>query len=170
MKFDILATVFASPPIARAVKMDSFSLIEKFGERLGITIERNPNGAYFFEIDNRAFSIHDLHECEKIVLSGDLGHPPPECKEEICVALLEAQHMLKNTAGATFSIDPETGNFSLCKALTPAILDDEKFFLEAENFINALHTWADIIGNFRPKTTMESDSLSRLSNSGFLSV
>jgi hypothetical protein len=150
--------------------MDSFNLIEEFGRRLGMTLERNPDGDYHFEIDGRAFSIHDIAECDRIILSGDLGHPPPECKEKLCIALLEAQHMLKNTAGATFSIDPETGNFSLCKALAPAILDNEFFFTEAENFINALHTWAEIISNIRPQTTLESDSFSQLPDFGYLSV
>jgi hypothetical protein len=150
--------------------MDSFKLIEKFGERLGFSLERNPDGIYLFEIDGRAFSIHDIHECERIILSGALGHPPPGCREKLCVALLEAQHMLKNTAGATFSIDPETGNFSLCKVLVPAILHTDDFFIEAENFINALHAWADIIHNFHPETAATYDEPPRFHDSGFMAV
>lgn len=73
--------------------MDSFKLIENFGERLGITLGPNPDGVHLFEIDGLAFAIHDLDECSRIVLSGDLGHPPPEYREKLCVALLEAQHM-----------------------------------------------------------------------------
>jgi hypothetical protein len=132
-------------------KMDSFKLIENFGERLGMTLGHNPDGVYLFEIDGLAFAIHDLDECSRIVLSGDLGHPPPECREKLCVALLEAQHMLKNSAGATFSLNPETGNFSLCKALVPAVLDADGFFAETESFVNTLHAWADIIRDFRPE-------------------
>ena len=123
-----------------------------------------------FEIDNRPFSILDIPECDRIILSGDLGHPPPECREGLCIALLEAQHMLKNTAGATFSIDPETGNFSLCKALVPATLDTDGFFLEAENFINTLHAWADIIRNFRPETAKNGDETPSLHDSAFMAV
>ena len=150
--------------------MDSYSLIEEFGERLGITLERNTDGVYLFEIDGRTFSIHDLHECNRIVLSGDLGHPPPECKEELAIALLEAQHMLKNTAGATFSIEPNTANFSLCKALVPEILDAYGFFVEAETFINALHTWADIIRSFRPQPPKGCEENYNHLNPAFLSV
>ena len=39
--------------------MDSFNLIEKFGDRLGMMLERNPDGAYHFEIDGRAFDHGD---------------------------------------------------------------------------------------------------------------
>ena len=151
-------------------KMDSFKLIENFGERLGMTLGHNPNGVYLFEIDGRAFSIHDIAECDRIVLCGDLGHPPPESTEKLCTTLLEAQHMLKGTAGATFSIDPETGNISLCKALVPAILDNDAFFRELESFIDTLHTWADIIADFRAKATPDGETLPHFRNSGFISV
>jgi hypothetical protein len=150
--------------------MDNFNLIEQFGKRLGMALERNPDGAYHFEIDERSFAILNIPECERIILSGDLGHPPPECREKLCVVLLEAQHMLKNTAGATFSIDPETGNFSLCKALVPAVIDVDGFFAEVENFINALHAWADIIRDFRPKTATTSDEPPHFGGSGFMAV
>ena len=39
--------------------MDSFNLIEKFGDRFGMMLERNPDGAYHFEIDGRAFDHGD---------------------------------------------------------------------------------------------------------------
>lgn len=150
--------------------MDSFKLIEKFGERLGMALERNPNGDYLFEIDGLAFSIHDLHECDRIILCGNLGLPPPEYREKLCATLLEAQHMLANTAGATFSIDPDTGDFALCKPLVPAILDADGFFLEAETFVNTLHAWAAIIRDFRLETAKGNDESPILHNSGFISV
>ena len=173
MEFGILWAVFtASVPTGQAAtkKMDSFKLIEKFGERLGMALGRDPDGAYHFEIDGRAFSIHGIADCERIVLSGDLGHPPPEGREKLCVVLLEAQHMLKNTAGATVSLDPETGNFSLCKALVPAVLDADSFFAETESFVNALHAWADIIRDFRPETSTGDNEPPSFHDSGFLPV
>jgi hypothetical protein len=150
--------------------MDSFNLIEKFGERLGMALERDPDGFYLFEIDGRAFSIHDIPECERIILSGDLGHPPPQCRAELCVALLEAQHMLKNSAGATFSLNPETGNFSLCKALVPAVLDADGFFAETESFVNTLHAWADIIRDFRPELAAAAGHPPGMHDSSYLTV
>lgn len=133
--------------------MDSFRLIEKFGKRLGLMLERNKDGVYLFEIDGLTFSIHDLDECSRIILSGNLGHPPPEGNEKLCAVLLKAQHMFNNTAGATFSLDSESGNFSLCKALVPAVLNPDGFFAEAESFVNTLHTWTSIIRDFRPEST-----------------
>ena len=150
--------------------MDSFRLIEKFGERLGMTLEHNKDGVYLFEIDDLAFSIHDLDECGRIILSGDLGHPPPEGKEKLCAVLLEAQHMFNNTAGATFSLDPESGSFSLCKALVPAVLDADGFFAETESFVNTLHAWAEIIRDFRPKAAPSGDEPPGPHDPGFITV
>lgn len=148
--------------------MENFELIKSFAGRLGIELEKNDDGSYPFSVDDRIFTIYDLEECRRIVLSGDLGLPPPENREKLYEALLEAQHMFASTAGATFSIDPETGNFTLCKPLVPAVLDNDAFFAEAENFINSLHMWADVIGNYRA-APVEADVPPPFGN-GFMAV
>ena len=78
--------------------------------------------------------------------------------------------MLKSTGGATFSINPDTGNLTLCKALVTAILDDSEFFQEAESFINALHSWAGIISNYSSEIASEGEKLSFFHNSDMISV
>lgn len=133
--------------------MDNFELIKNFSERLGLNIEKNEDCSYFFNVDERTFTIHDLTECDRIVLMGDLGLPPPQNKESLYKSILEAQHMFKSTGGATISIDPETENFSICKALVSAVLDNDSFFAEVEDFINTFHTWADIIRDYRGNVT-----------------
>ena len=150
--------------------MDNFKLIKYFGEQLGIDLDRNPDGAYAFEVDGLAFAIHDLDDCGRIVLSGDIGHPPPEGRERLYKTLLEAQHMLKCTGGATFSINPDTGNLTLCKVLVTAILDDGEFFQETENFINVLHSWAGVISNCCSEIASEGEKLPFFHNSDMISV
>lgn len=149
--------------------MENFELIKNFAGRLGIELEKSDDGTYHFNIDDRIFTILDLEECSRIVLVGDLGLPPPENKEKLYESLLEAQHMFASTAGATFSRDPKTGNLTLCKSLVPAVLDDDGFFADAENFINSLHLWADIIRDYRTTTVDSEDGPSPLS-SGFMVV
>lgn len=135
-------------------------------------IEANDDGIYSFNVDEHVFTIHDLDACDRIVLAGDLGVPPPENKERLYKTILEAQHLFKASAGATFSIDPETGNFTLCKSLMSAVLDDEGFFSEAESFLNTLHTWADIIRDYRAEASKpEDDTLpDPFGSNGFMAV
>ena len=64
----------------------------------------------------------------------------------------------------------ETGNFSLCKALVPAVLDAEGFFAETESFVNTLHAWAEIIRDFRPEAAPSGDEPPRLHDPGFITV
>ena len=150
--------------------MDNFKLIKYFGEQLGIDLDRNPDGTYAFEVDGLAFAIHDLDDCGRIVLSGDVGYPPLEDRERLYKTLLEAQNMLKSTGGATFSINPDTGNLTLCKVLVTAILDDGEFFQETENFINVLHSWAGVISNCCSEIASEGEKLSFFHNSDMISV
>lgn len=150
--------------------MDNFGFIKYFGEQVGVSLECNAEGIYLFEIDGRAFSIYDLDDCDRIVLSGDVGYPPPGDRENLYKTLLEAQYMLKSTSGATFSINPDTGKLTLCKMLVPAILDNDGFFKETEDFVNALHTWANIISNYQPEDKSNNEGSSRFLNPGFISV
>lgn len=150
--------------------MDNFKLIKYFGDQLGINLDYNPDGAYAFEIDGLAFAIHDLSDCGRIVLSGDMGSPPPGDREHLYKTLLEAQYMLKCTGGATFSINPDTGNLTLCKVLVTAVLDDGEFFQETESFINALHSWASVISNYRSEILSEDERASFFHDSGLISV
>ena len=78
--------------------------------------------------------------------------------------------MLKSTGGATFSINPDTGNLTLCKVLVTAILDDGEFFQETENFINVLHSWAGVISNYSSEIASEGEKLSFFHNSDMISV
>ena len=150
--------------------MDNFSFIKHFGEVLGLNLDFNPEGTYLFEIDGLAFAIHDLGNCHRIILSGNIGHPPPDNDEKLFKTLLEAQYMLKGTSGATFSINPDTGELMLCKVIVPAILDNDSFLQETENFVNALHSWANIIRNYRSETSMKNEEHDVFLNSGFLTV
>ena len=150
--------------------MDNFKFIKYFGDQLGINLDYNPDGAYVFEIDGLAFAIHDLDDCGRIVLSGEIGYPPPENREHLYKTLLEAQYMLKCTGGATFSINPDTGSLTLCKVLVTEILDDSEFFQETENFINVLHSWAGVISNCCSEIASEGEKLPFFHNSDMISV
>jgi hypothetical protein len=150
--------------------MDNFNLIKHFGNVLGINLEFNPDGIYLFEIDELTFAIYDLNEYQKIILHGNIGHPPPDNNEKLFKTLLEAQYMLKGTSGATFSINPDTGELALCKVIIPATLNNDSFFQETENFVNVLHSWANIIRNYRSETSLTDESTNIFLNSNFLSI
>lgn len=150
--------------------MESYELIKNFGLRLGIELVQSDTGVYTFEVDGRNFVIHDLPEHNQVVIFGELGAVPPGNNEKLYRSLFEAQHMFASTAGATFSINPETESFFICKYFITTALDNDIFFTEIENFINILHTWADIIANYREDVTPITDEPSIFNNDGFITV
>lgn len=48
-----------------------------------------------------------------MLLTADLGEPPPERLERLFKAMLEANDLFRDTGGATLSIDPATGRARL---------------------------------------------------------
>lgn len=124
-------------------------LITDFASRLGMTLESTPDGVYTFDVEGMAFAIHDLSTVDAVAFTGDLGQPPPENPEGLYRLALEAQYLFQNTQGATLSINPENGNFTLCRTLGLTALDVESFFVAAEQFVNTLEVWGKIVQNYR---------------------
>ena len=93
-------------------------------------------------------TFHVLPELDEIVLSGDIGEPPPEHLENLYKTMLESQYLFNGTAGATISLNSETNRFSLCKALPCKLLDGDSFFSEAEQFVNTLEVWVKLVKNY----------------------
>ena len=128
--------------------IDVKTLIKAFCERLGIQSEANAEGIYAFEVDALEFAVHDLSEQRRVALVGDLGMIPKGYLEGLFRLMLEAQHCLRETEGAVFSIDRERDRLTLNRLLSSAELDDETFFNEVERFVNQLEAWAHIIRDY----------------------
>lgn len=137
--------------------MDFHELIQTFNTRLGLDNEINEEGIYPFEIDDLKFTIINLSENNQVAFLGDLGLPPTT---EVYGFLLQSQYLFKNTNGATFSLDPDTGNIILCQVLPLQLLDANAFIALAEQFVNTLEGWSTILKNYRPEPPATSDNSS----------
>jgi len=129
--------------------MEINDIIKSFSEKIGMEIVPSDDGVYMFEVDEMIITFHVLPELDEIVLTGDIGEPPPERLENLYKTILEAQYLFNGTAGATISLNSENNHFSLCKALPCKILDGDSFFSEAEQFVNTLEVWAKMVENYR---------------------
>ena len=129
--------------------METTELIKDLGERLGVPLELDADGVCAFEADGLAISLHDLPELSAITVLGDLGTPPPERLEGLYAAMLEANHLFRDTGGATLSRDPETGHLVLCRAVQRGTLGPDAFYDAVERFVSAAQVWANIIRDYR---------------------
>ena len=151
--------------------MESFELIKKFGEKIGINLIPDEDNVYTFEVDEMIVTFHVLPELDEIVLSGDIGEPPPEHLEKLYKTMLESQYLFNGTAGATISLNSDTNRFSLCKALPCKILDGDSLYAETENFINTLEVWIKLVKDYRdvaPKTEDVKATIQEIGSNGFI--
>ena len=127
--------------------MDAKELIADIAKRIGL--EYDGGDTFSFEADGLVVAISSLPELDAVVLTGDVGEPPPERLEGLYRTLLGANHLFGGTAGATISLDPDTGRIALCRALPLMTLDGEKFYAEVERFVNTAETWAKVVSDYR---------------------
>jgi len=154
--------------------MDAKELIANIARRIGL--EYDGGDTFSFDADGLVVAITNLPELDAVVLTGDIGEPPPEKLEGLYKTLLGANHLFGGTAGSTISLDPETGRVALCRALPLATLEGDKFYAELERFVNTMETWSNVVSNYReaslesPLEQTSPDGGSMLNYGGFIQV
>ena len=127
--------------------MDAKELMADIARRIGL--EYDGADAFSFAADGLAVAIARLPELDAVALTGDIGEPPPEKLEGLYKTLLGANHRFGGTAGATISLDPETGRIALCRVLPLATLDGDTLYAELERFVNTMEAWSNVVSNYR---------------------
>ena len=103
--------------------MEIKELIGSLGDRIGIQLALDADGACSFEADGLVVTLYK--------------------------AMLEANCAFAGTAGATLSLDSASGRFSLCRALPLATLGADSLYAAVEGFVNTLDAWHKIVANYR---------------------
>ena len=108
-----------------------------------------------FEVDSEDGStkvqvvIHYVSERKLVLMSADLGEPPPEGGERLFRTMLEANNLFEGTVGATLALDAATGRFRLQRYESPdEFSNDIKAIVES--FIETALFWSRAIADFRP--------------------
>lgn len=93
--------------------------------------------------------IHYVSERKLVLMSADLGEPPPEGGERLFRTMLEANNLFEGTVGATLALDAATGRFRLQRYESPdEFSNDIKAIVES--FIETALFWSRAIADFRP--------------------
>lgn len=129
--------------------MEAEELLKQLGEAIGLELAFDENGACAFEADGMTVTLNNFPEFDRIVLSGDVGEPPPERLEGLYKAMLVANHLFQGTSGATLSLDPETGGFAVNLPIDCRVVDGEEFVAQTGKFVNLLESWRKIVENYR---------------------
>ena len=147
--------------------------IEALGNRIGVPLQVDDEGACVLSVDDMTVTLQGIPEAESVGFWGEIGDPPPQGLEKLLSAMLEANHMFRGTGGATISRDSETGRFYLCRVLDLRYLDADGFSLALERFVNTLEAWIELVKDYReaaPDASAGADVAPDLRNGGFLAV
>ena len=93
--------------------------------------------------------LQSVSERKLVLLSADLGEPPPEGCEKLFRTMLEANNLFSGTAGATLALDQTAGRFRLQKYESPDELANDAEG-KLVSFIETALVWSRSIADFRP--------------------
>lgn len=98
-------------------------------------------------------TILPLEEAGHLLISAKLGEEPVEGREQFYRTLLQAMFMFEVTAGATFSLDSETGEILFARQEPLAVLDAETFVARLKAFAALAREWRLRLLEFRADTS-----------------
>ena len=126
--------------------MEFKELIRSFGADVGIAdLAPGPEGICTLNIDDMKVSFMEVPENNQLVTWATVGELPPEGRERLYRALIEAMFMGQATGGAVFSIQPNTEKLQLHRVDPLQLTDLASFKTMLENFANLLEQWRKLI-------------------------
>ncbi len=99
-------------------------------------------------------SIQNVDQHQKVLMSADIGEPPPEGLETLLRSMMEANNLFEGTAGATLAMDAATGRFRLQAYESQDVLGDS-LVARMETFIETALFWSRTIADYRPSSEEE---------------
>ena len=157
--------------------MDLDQLISEFDSAAGLEHASAADGIWKYSADGHVFGVTADEKEERIFLFGEIPDPPPDRQEAFRKAALEANFFMRGTGGAVFSLNPETGAYTLVQSERLDRLDPKSFFSLVEKFVNTLATWKGIADAAQetvgapapaPRSDEQSDSFTSLPIGGFM--
>lgn len=122
-------------------------LLESLSARLGAEVE-DAGGAAAISIDGATVVLQDAGEL--LLLRAEIGELPPEGREELLAAALEANWLYQGTGGGTLALDPATGRLNLESYNWPERLGADGAFEALERFASGVAAWRRILADYVP--------------------
>lgn len=149
-------------------------MIVALGKELGAKMEIEDDACAVSlgseEGDQLTILLQGMDERGMVLTCADLGEPPPEGREALYQALLEANDLYGGTAGATLSLDSRTGHVRLQR------FDDMDVLAEAGSarafiaFADTAAAWKRLVSNFRAAAKDDSGADASPASTGLLRV
>ena len=131
--------------------MEFRELMKQFGATIGIEgLAPDETNACSVEIDGMAVAFVEDPEAGTLTTMAEVCEPPAEGEAMLYRVLMQSMFMGEGTAGAVFSVKPDTGRIFLHRTDPLVALDLDAFCAMLEKFVNTLERWRKDIADFRP--------------------
>ncbi len=114
-------------------------LMDELSRRLDIEVE-DEGGASAVEIDGLVIFMVGAND-DLLLLHADLGEIPPDVREAVVDAAMEANFLYQGTGGCTLAVNPHDGHLQLQKYNWLERLDGDKMINTLERFANTAAIW-----------------------------
>ena len=112
--------------------------------------------------------IQGFDERGALLMTADLGQPPPERLERLYRTILEANDLFRDTCGATLSVNPATGNVRLQRFDPYDVLMEVGAMKALTLFASVATEWSKLVRDYRDAPHEEEKDFSQGGNlSGF---
>ena len=102
--------------------------------------------------------IQGFDERGALLMTADLGQPPPERLELLYRTILEANDLFRDTCGATLSVNPATGNVRLQRFDLYDVLLEVGVSKALTLFASVATQWAALVRDYRDAPHGEEDN------------
>ncbi len=120
-------------------------LLASLGERLGAEIE-DAGGAAAVEVDGVPVILRDAGDI--LLLHAEVGEIPPDGRESILAAAMEANWLYEGTGGGTLAVNPADGRLHLEKYTWFDRLVPDDTLSMIERFVATVETWRKILSDY----------------------
>jgi len=108
------------------------------------------NGCYALETEGVALTVIPVKDGARALLFSRVCAAPETGLEELAQLLLQANHRLKSSYAATFSLDDENATICLQKTLECERDGLDGLLAVAESLVNLTHKWKPLIEQYVP--------------------
>ena len=105
-----------------------------------------------------------------LLIHADIGEIPPENRDRIRAAAMEANFLYQGTAGATLAVDPRSGHLHLQKYNWFDRLDTEKAVTTLTRFADTVKTWKELVAEAAMSAPAAIDDQPAQMPGGFMQV
>ena len=143
-------------------------VIDGIGKNLGVELV-DEGGAAAVQVDGNPV-ILQMADDDLLLIHADIGEIPPENRERVHAAAMEANFLYQGTGGATLTVEPNSGHLHLQKYNWLDRLDVEKAMTSLTRFADTVKTWKGLVAETKDHASAASDVPSAPMPDGFMQV